>query len=226
VRVLVIEDEAPIRRFLHTALTGHGYTVVEAATGSEGMQLAALRSPDCIVLDLGLPDCGGLEVLEQIRSWSAVPVIVLTARGREQDKITLLDAGADDYLTKPFGVGELLARMRVVLRRMNQAGGGEPEVQIGDLQINLAMRTIMRGEEEVRLTPIEFRLLAALVRSGGRVMTHRQLLQDVWGPEYTDSPHYLRIYMQHLRHKLEADPARPRYFLTEPGVGYRLRMDL
>ena len=226
VRVLVIEDEASIRRFLHAALTGSGYSVVEAATGQEGIQQAAQTQPDCIVLDLGLPDLDGLAVLDQIRTWSAVPVIVLTARGQEQDKIMLLDAGADDYLTKPFGVGELLARMRVVLRRTSGgAGAGSAVVQIGDLRIDLARREIVRGETEVRLTPIEYRLLAALIRSGGRVVTQRQLLQEVWGPEYTDSPHYLRVYMQHLRHKLEADPARPRYFLTEPGVGSRLRME-
>lgn len=224
-RVLVIEDEASIRRFLDAALTGSGYSVVQAATGLEGIRQATDSRPDCIVLDLGLPDLDGLDVLDQIRRRSAVPVIVLTARGQEQDKITLLDAGADDYLTKPFGVGELLARMRVVLRRAVGGGTGSAVVQIGDLRIDLAKHEIMRGATEVRLTPIEFRLLAALLRSEGRVMTHRQLLHDVWGPEYTDSPHYLRIYMQHLRHKLEADPARPRYLLTEPGVGYRLRME-
>lgn len=223
-QVLVIEDELQIRRFLRTSLTSHGYSLLEASTGQEGIAQAAQLQPDCIILDLGLPDIDGLVVLQQIRAWSRVPVVVLTARGQEQEKITLLDAGADDYLTKPFGIGELMARMRVVMRRTADVAGSEsPEVRIGDLQVDLARRQVFRGDEEVHLTPIEYKLLATLVKSAGRVVTQRQLLQEVWGPGYTDAPHYLRIYMQHLRHKLEADPARPRYLLTEPGVGYRLR---
>jgi two-component system KDP operon response regulator KdpE len=224
-RVLAIEDEAQIRRFLRTSLIAKGYEVLEAETGQDGIAQAATARPDCIILDLGLPDMDGAEVLRQIRDWSAVPIIILTARGQEQDKIALLDAGADDYLTKPFGVGELMARMRVVLRRGAGGGQEQPVVQIGDLRVDLVKRQVTLAGEEVHLTPIEYRLLATLVRYGGRVVTQRQLLQEVWGPEYTDAAHYLRIYMQHLRHKLEADPAQPRYFLTEPGVGYRLRIE-
>ena len=223
-RVLVIEDELQIRRFLHSSLTAHSYELLEASTGQEGLVQAAQRQPDCVILDLGLPDMEGIEVLRQIRSWSQVPIVVLTARGQEQEKITLLDAGADDYLTKPFGMGELMARMRVVMRRTAGATGSEPSVvTVGDLQIDLARRQVFRADAEVHLTPLEYKLLVTLVNSVGRVVTQRQLLQAVWGPEYTDAPHYLRIYMQHLRHKLEGDPARPRYLLTEPGVGYRLR---
>lgn len=223
-QVLVIEDELQIRRFLRTSLTSHGYALLEASTGQEGITQVARLQPDCVILDLGLPDMDGLAVLQQIRGWSRVPVVVLTARGQEQEKITLLDAGADDYLTKPFGMGELMARMRVVMRRTTDVAGSETsEVRIGDLHVDLIRRQVFRGEEEVHLTPIEYKLLAALVKNAGRVVTQRQLLQEVWGPGYTDAPHYLRVYMQHLRHKLEADPARPRYLLTEPGVGYRLR---
>lgn len=222
--ILVIEDELQIRRFLRTSLASHGYTILEAGTGQEGVEQAAQLHPDCVILDLGLPDLDGLEVLRRIRSWSAVPVVILTARGQEQDKITLLDAGADDYLTKPFGVGELLARIRVALRRTVSGPLSEtPAVTIGDLHIDLARRIVTRNSAQVHLTPIEYRLLVTLVRNVGRVVTQRQLLQEVWGPEYADANHYVRIYMQHLRHKLEADPSRPRYLLTEPGVGYRLR---
>lgn len=223
-QILVIEDETQIRRFLRTSLSANGYTILEAATGQDGIEQAAQRQPDCVILDLGLPDLDGLEVLRRLRTWSTVPVVVLTARGQEQDKITLLDAGADDYLTKPFGVGELLARIRAALRRTTGAQAGTaPVTVIGNLQIDLVHRRVVRDGDEVHLTPIEYRLLAALVRQLGRVVTQRQLLQEVWGPEYVDAPHYVRIYMQHLRHKLEADPTRPRYLLTEPGVGYRLR---
>ncbi len=223
-QVLVIEDELQIRRYLRTSLAGHGYTLLEASSGQEGIEQTAQLQPDCVILDLGLPDMDGLEVLRRIRSWSAVPVVILTARGQEQEKISLLDAGADDYLTKPFSVGELLARIRAALRRTAGMQASEsPVTAIGDLRVDLAHRQVFRAGEEIHLTPIEYRLLSALVRNLGRVVTQRQLLQEVWGPEYTDAPHYLRIYMQHLRHKLEADPARPRYLLTEPGVGYRLR---
>jgi two-component system KDP operon response regulator KdpE len=225
-RILIIEDEAQIRRFLRGSLAGHGYDLLEATSGQQGLEQAAQQHPDCIILDLGLPDLDGIEVLRRIRGWSVVPIIILTARGQEQDKIALLDAGADDYLTKPFGVGELMARIRAALRRTTGAQTAEqPVVEIGDLRLDLARRQIFRGGEQVHLTPIEYRLLATLVRNAGRVVTQRQLLQEVWGPEYVDSAHYLRIYMQHLRHKLEADPARPRHLITEPGVGYRLRVE-
>lgn len=222
--ILVIEDELQIRRFLRTSLVSHGYHVLEAGTGQEGVELAAQRQPACVILDLGLPDLDGLEVLRRIRNWSAVPVVILTARGQEQDKIALLDAGADDYLTKPFGVGELLARVRVTLRRTASAAAAKtPVVSFGDIQVDLVRRNVLRNGVDVHLTPIEYRLLVALVRNLGRVVTQRQLLHEVWGPEYADAAHYVRIYMQHLRHKLEADPSRPRYLITEPGVGYRLR---
>ncbi|MBX0328876.1 response regulator [Oscillochloris sp. ZM17-4] len=226
--ILVIEDELPIRRFLRTSLTGNGYRLIEAASGREGLQLAAAARPDCIILDLGLPDMDGLAVAGELRGWTQTPIIVLTARGQEQDKIALLDAGADDYLTKPFGAGELLARIRAAIRRgaLAQPGQGEPVFQVGALRVDLAMRQVFLGAEEVRLTPIEYKLLATLVRHAGKVLTQRQLLIEVWGPEYVDAGHYVRVYMQHLRHKLEADPARPVYFVTEPGVGYRLRLDL
>lgn len=222
--ILIIEDELQIRRFLRSSLAAHGYALLEAQTGQEGVEQTAQLHPDGVILDLGLPDMEGLEVLRRIRSWSAVPVVILTARGQEQDKIALLDAGADDYLTKPFGVGELLARIRAALRRTAAMPAAQaPITVVGDLRVDMVHRQVTRAGEEVHLTPIEYKLLVALVRNLGRVVTQRQLLQEVWGPEYTDAAHYLRIYMQHLRHKLEADPARPRFLLTEPGVGYRLR---
>lgn len=222
--ILIIEDEVQIRRFLRTSLSGHGYGVLEASTGQEGVERAAQLLPDGIILDLGLPDMEGVETLRRIRSWSAVPIVILTARGQEQDKIALLDAGADDYLTKPFGVGELLARIRAALRRTSGIPATQtPVAEIGDLRVDMVHRQVFRASTEVHLTPIEYKLLVALVRNRGRVVTQRRLLEEVWGPEYTDAAHYLRIYMQHLRHKLEADPARPRFLLTEPGVGYRLR---
>jgi two-component system KDP operon response regulator KdpE len=225
-RILVIEDEPQIRRFLRTSLVAAGHELIEAHSGREGIQKVAHERPDCVILDLGLPDMEGLDVLQEIRSWSAVPLVVLTARGNEQDKITLLDAGADDYLTKPFGVGELLARIRVALRRTASAAVNEqPLVEFGALRVDFVRRQVFRDGNEVHLTPIEYRLLTELIRNGGRVVTQRHLLTQVWGSEYTDATHYLRIYMQHLRHKLEDDPTRPRYFITEPGVGYRLRLD-
>lgn len=225
--ILLIEDELPIRRFLRTSLIGNGYHLVEAVTGREGVQMTTTVRPDCIILDLGLPDMDGLEVVRALRGWTQTPIIVLTARGQEQDKIALLDAGTDDYLTKPFSVGELLARIRAALRHSSQA---QPELrdlpfQVGQLRVNLAMRQVFIGDDEVHLTPIEYRLLSILVRHAGKVVTQHQLLREVWGPEYADAVHYVRVYMQHLRHKLEADPARPTYFITEPGVGYRLRID-
>lgn len=221
--VLVVEDEGEVMRFLRVTLAAHGYRVVEAATGQQGLVEASTRMPDVIVLDLGLPDIDGVAVARRVREWSATPIIVLSARGKERDKIEALDAGADDYLTKPFGVGELLARMRVALRNAARlsASSGEPVFQVGDLRVDLAARRVFIGEKEVRLTRTQFNLLAILVKHAGKVVTHRQLLREVWGPGATES-HYVRVYMGQLRHKLEADPAQPRYLLTETGVGYRL----
>ena len=222
--VVVIEDEPQIRRFLRAALGGQGYRVFEAATGEDGLVEAANRQPDVLIVDLGLPDIDGLAVIARVREWSAVPIIVLSAREQEQDKIKALDAGADDYLSKPFGVGELLARMRAALRRQAQLDRETPEpvFTVRDLHVDLAHRRVLVQDAEVHLTPIEYRLLATLVRYAGKVVTQRQLLRDVWGPNAADQAHYLRVYMAHLRRKLEAEPARPRYLITEPGVGYRL----
>jgi two-component system KDP operon response regulator KdpE len=223
--VLVIEDEAQILRFLRAAITSHGLRYVEATTGEEGLRQAATRVPDVVVLDLGLPDLDGLEVTRRLREWSAVPIVVLSARGQESDKIAALDAGADDYVTKPFAVGELLARLRVALRHGARGGEGASgeELDIGNLKVDRVRRLVLRDGAEVRLTPIEYKLLIALARFPGRVMTHGQLLREVWGPGHAEQTHYLRVYMAQLRHKLERDPARPRYLVTEPGVGYRLR---
>jgi two-component system KDP operon response regulator KdpE len=222
--ILVIEDELAIRRFLRATLPNHAYRLAEATTGQDGLAQAAARRPELILLDLGLPDIDGLEVTRQLREWMTTPIIVLSARGQEGDKIAALDAGADDYLTKPFGVGELLARMRVALRHAARAGqeGGDPVFTLGDLRVDLARRQVQLGENEVHLTPIEYKLLTTLIQHAGKVLTHQQLLRQVWGPSYSDEAHYLRVYMGQLRHKLEANPARPRYLLTEPGVGYRL----
>jgi two-component system KDP operon response regulator KdpE len=221
--VLVIEDEPPIRRFLRPTLTSQGYRIVEAETGEDGLVQAATRQPDLVILDLGLPDLDGLQVIRRLREWSAVPIIVLSARGAESDKVAALDAGADDYVAKPFAVGELLARARVALRNAARAGEpGESTFELGDLRVDLSRRRVWLRDTEVRLTPIEYRLLAVLVRHAGKVLTHRQLLQEVWGPGQVEQTHYLRIYMANLRRKLEADPARPRFLRTEPGVGYRL----
>jgi two-component system KDP operon response regulator KdpE len=225
--VLVIEDEAQIRRFLRATLTANGYQLLEATTAQEGLVQAATRQPEIVILDLGLPDLDGLEVTRRLREWTAVPIIVLSARGQESDKVTALDAGADDYLTKPFSVDELLARLRVALRHAARISRepGEPMFALGDLRVDLARRQVYIAEQQVHLTPIEYKLLTTLVRYAGRVVTHRQLLQEGWGPGHTEASHYLRVYMGQLRHKLEADPARPRYLVTEPGVGYRLKTD-
>jgi two-component system, OmpR family, KDP operon response regulator KdpE len=222
--ILVIEDELPIRRFLRATLASHAYHMAEASTGQDGLAQAAERRPDLIILDLGLPDMDGLEVTRQLREWSATPIIVLSARGQEGDKIAALDAGADDYLTKPFGVGELMARIRVALRHAARAGqeGDDPIFAVGQLRVDLARRQVLIGDAEIHLTPIEYKLLITLIQHAGKVLTHQQLLRQVWGPAYTDEAHYLRVYMGQLRHKLESNPARPRYLLTEPGVGYRL----
>jgi two-component system KDP operon response regulator KdpE len=225
--VLVIEDEAPIRRFLKAALEAQGFKLLEATTGSEALAMAASHNPDIILLDLGLPDVDGLEVIRRIREWSHIPIIVISARGKDTEKVAGLDAGADDYLAKPFSVEELAARLRVVIRRLTQsrAGKEEPVFQTGELRVDLARRMVWLGDQEVHLTPIEFKLLAVLVRHRGKVLTHRQLLQGVWGHASEEQAHYLRNYIHTLRHKLEADPARPQYLRTEPGVGYRLTCD-
>jgi two-component system KDP operon response regulator KdpE len=224
--VLVIEDEPQMRRFLKASLESRDYGLVEAVNAREGLTQATGRNPDVILLDLGLPDLDGIELTRRLREWSRTPIIVISARGREQDKIAALDAGADDYLTKPFGVGELLARLRVALRHAAAPeGGGEPVLEIGDLTVDLASRLVFRRGAEVHLTPIEYKLLAALARHAGKVVTHRQLLKEAWGPNAVEQTHYVRVYMTQLRHKLEDDPSRPRYLLTESGVGYRLRAE-
>ena len=224
---VVIEDEPQIRRFVRAALEGEGWQVHEAATLQRGLAEAGTRKPDLLVLDLGLPDGDGLELIRDVRGWSAVPIIVLSARIDEADKIAALDAGADDYLTKPFGTGELLARVRANLRRPRRATGEEPEPQFrfGEVELDRTARLVRRAGVEVHLTPIEYRLLSVLAAHAGRVLTHRQLLREVWGPSHADQSHYLRIYMGHLRQKLEADPAQPRHLLTETAVGYRLLPD-
>src|SRR5215468_836060 len=222
--VVLIEDEPQIRRFLRAALGGNGYRLFEASNAQEGLAEVATRRPDLVILDLGLPDLDGLSVLGQLREWSSVPVIVLSARGQERDKIAALDGGADDYVSKPFSMGELLARMRVALRRRDQVGEGAAGsvFSVGTLRVDLAGRHVQVDGKEVHLTPIEYKLLTALVRHAGKVLTHRQLLQEVWGPSRTEDSQSLRFYVAQLRRKLEAVPARPRYLLTEPGVGYRL----
>ena len=224
--ILVIEDDPPIRRFLRASLANHDYDVVEAETGKAALMLAPQQPPDLVILDLGLPDMDGLEVIRRLRDWTAVPIVIVSARGQEKDKVAGLDAGADDYLTKPFGVGELLARMRVALRHAATIAGGKgqeaAEFILGDLKVDLAARRVFVEGDEVHLTPIEYRLLTTLVKYAGRVLTHRFLLKEVWGPPYVDQTHYLRIFMANLRRKIESDPARPRYLLTEQGVGYRL----
>ena len=223
---VVIEDEPQIRRFVRAALEAEGWQVFEADTAQRGLTEAGTRKPDLLVLDLGLPDGDGLEVIRDVRGWSAVPIVVLSARTDEADKIAALDAGADDYLTKPFGVGELLARVRANLRRPRGAGADgtpeEPLFSFGEVEVDRQARLVRRAGMEVHLTPIEYRLLTVLVSHAGRVLTHRQLLREVWGPSHAGQNHYLRIYMGHLRQKLEADPAQPKHLLTETAVGYRL----
>ena len=223
--LLLIEDEAQMRRFLRASLTSHGFRLVESSTGRDGLLQATSRTPDLVLLDLGLPDIDGLEVTEQIRSWSKMPIIVLSARDREDDKIKALDAGADDYLTKPFGVGELLARIRVALRHATPSDANEAVFVVGDIRLDLGKRTVTVLGAEVHLTPLEYKLLTTLVKSAGKVVTHRQLLREVWGPNATEQTQYLRVYMGQLRNKLESNAARPRILLTEPGVGYRLKAE-
>ena len=225
--ILLIEDEPQMRRFLRVTLQAHGYLLIESDTGQDGLIQVATRNPDVVLLDLGLPDIDGLEVTKRLREWSQVPLIVISAREQEEDKVRALDAGADDYLTKPFGAGELLARIRVSLRHMamQQSGSEEPVFVLDNLKVDLAKRQVLLDGREVHLTPIEYRLLAILIRHAGKVITHTHLLKEVWGTAYAGQTHYLRIYMAQLRHKLEADPARPRFFINEPGVGYRLKTD-
>ncbi len=225
--ILIVEDEQPIRRFLRASLTEHSYRLVEAENGKQAINAATTQPPDLVILDLGLPDMDGLEVTRRLREWSKVPIIVLSARGQESDKIAALDAGADDYLTKPFGVGELLARIRVALRHASRlkTEDGEPVFETGNLKVDLAARRVFVGDTEVHLTPLEYRLLATLIQHAGKVLTHTFLLKEVWGPPHIHETHYLRVFMAQLRHKLEADPTRPRYLLTEQGVGYRLQTD-
>jgi two-component system KDP operon response regulator KdpE len=220
---ILIEDERQIRRFVRTALEAEGWSVYETDTVRQGLTDAGTRKPDLIILDLGLPDGDGVEFLRDLRGWSKVPVIVLSARVGEQDKIEALDAGADDYLTKPFGVGELLARVRAASRRRQESGAPQDaRFDFGDIKIDLSLRTVHKGDAPVHLTPIEYRLLTLLISNAGKVLTHRQILREVWGPSHSEDGHYVRVYMGHLRQKLEDDPTQPKHILTETAVGYRL----
>jgi two-component system KDP operon response regulator KdpE len=222
--ILVIEDEPQIRHFLRTTLTAEGYRVIEAENGERGLLEAATHKPDLVMVDLGLPDLDGVEVVKRIRAWSALPILILSARSAEADKIAALDAGADDFVTKPFGVGELTARLRVALRHATHGARQDTAgtLRLGNIEVDLERRLVRTEGKDIHLTPIEFRLLGCLAKHAGMVLTHRHLLREVWGPSYVDQAHYLRIYMKQLRHKLEPDPARPRFLLTETGVGYRL----
>lgn len=223
---LLVEDDRQIRRFVRSALEGEGWRVFEAETLRQGLVDAGTRKPDLVVVDLGLPDGDGVDLIRELRGWSQVPVIVLSARSDENDKVRALDAGADDYIEKPFGVAELLARVRANLRRPRAAADGEAgaALSFGDVEIDLATRTVTKAGGKVHLTPIEYRLLGVLVANAGRVLTHRHLLREVWGPSHVEHNHYLRVFMANLRHKLESDPAQPTMLLTETGVGYRLAM--
>ena len=222
--LLLIEDDPQIQRFLSTALDAHGYTLAVAGTGDEGLKAAATRQPDILIVDLGLPDMSGLDVIRRAREWYARPILVLSARDKETDKVAALDLGAADYLTKPFGIGELLARLRVAERHLAARSGvpGDAQVRIGDVTVDLSAHRVQRDGADLHLTPIEYQLLTTLAKHRGKVLTHRQLLREVWGAAHVESPQYLRIYMRALRQKIEADPARPRWLLTEVGVGYRL----
>lgn len=223
-KLLIIDDEVPIRRFLKASLNSAEYHLIEAADGQEGIHKTATENPAVVLLDLGLPDMDGVEVARSLREWTQVPIIVLSARGQESDKVDALDAGADDYLTKPFGIHELLARIRAALRRTGDKEPESPTLTFGDIRIDFAARLVNKGDAEVHLTPNEYGLLAALAKNPGRVLTHKQLLTEVWGPAYVGENHYLRVFMGQLRHKLEDDPARPKFLINEPGVGYRLRI--
>ena len=225
--IVLIEDEAEIRRFLRTTLPSHGFRIHEATSGQEGLIETKTRNPDLILLDLGLPDMDGTEVIRLVREWTATPIIVLSAREQEQQKVIALDLGADDYVTKPFGINELLARIRAALRHAARPDGPDNEASftVGDIRVELGRRQVFVAEEEIHLTPIEYKLLTTLVRHAGKVVTHRQLLKEVWGPLHVEESHYLRVYMRQLRNKLETTPANPKYLLTELGVGYRLRTE-
>lgn len=220
-RILVVDDEKQIRRMLKAALEGYGYAIAEAASGHEGLSQTSIFHPDVVILDLGLPDMDGTEVIERLREWTRVPVIVLSVREHEDDKIKALDAGADDYVTKPFGMGELLARLRATLRRIARSEN-EPVLAFGELSIDIAHRFVTVRDEEVKLTPTEYEVLKYLAQKAGRVVTHRQLLLAIWGSNYQEQSQYLRVYIGQLRRKIEADPSQPAYIITEPGVGYRL----
>jgi two-component system KDP operon response regulator KdpE len=223
-KVLLIEDEKQIRRFVRAALEDEGCQVIEAETMAQGLIEAGSRKPDLLVLDLGLPDGNGVDLIRDLRGWSDVPILILSARSQENDKIDALDAGADDYLTKPFAVGELRARVRALLRRRyRNSEAATPVVEFGDVAVDLSRRLVSRGGETVHLTPLEYRLLATLLGHPGRVLTQRNLLREIWGPSYVESSHYLRVYVGHLRQKLEDDPTQPKHFLTETGVGYRFQ---
>ncbi len=219
--ILIVEDEKEIRRFVRIALESEGWRVFESETLQRGLIEAGTRKPDLIILDLGLPDGDGLTYIQDLHQWSSIPIIVLSARSSEEDKVAALDAGADDYLSKPFGISELLARVRVALRRHSGGSQESPLINFSDISVNLINRQVTRAGIDLHLTPIEFRLLSALLANAGKVITQRQLLNQVWGPNYVEHSHYLRIYMGHLRQKLETDPTRPKHLLTETGVGYR-----
>ncbi|AEJ01771.1 two component transcriptional regulator, winged helix family [Nitrosomonas sp. Is79A3] len=222
-RILIIEDENQIRRFVRIALEAENFDVIEADNGTRGLIEASTRQPDLVIIDLGLPDLEGKEVIRQIRGWSEMPIVVLSARDREEEKVAALNIGADDYLTKPFGIPELVARVRAHLRRrQSNENQGDPIAHFGDVTVDLAAHTVTRAGIEIHLTPIEYRLLLTLINARGRVITHNQLMLAVWGPNYSERSHYLRIYMGHLRQKLERNPAQPEFLLTELGVGYRL----
>ncbi len=223
--VLVVEDEPQMRRFIRASMESHGYRIAEAPTGADMIALATAQTPDVILLDLGLPDGDGIDLTRRVREWSRIPIIVISARGREEDKVAALDAGADDYLTKPFSVNELLARVRVALRHGQSQGaaGDDAVLEFDELRIDQARREVTRDGRDVHLTPIEYKLLVLLARNAGRVLTHRQIIKEIWGTSYAGQSHHVRVHMAELRKKVEADPARPRLLTTEPGVGYRLR---
>jgi len=224
--VLIVDDEPPIRRFLKTSLSAQGYRVSEAESGTSALKEMAISKPDLVVLDLGLPDMNGLDLIRAIRKNSDVPIVVLSVRGDEQGKVAALDLGADDYVTKPFGMEELIARLRTAIRHRFQAKGEPPVFVLGDISVDLVRRVVKRKGEEIRLSPKEYDLLKTLVVNAGKVLTHRHILTEVWGPAHTEDAQYLRVFVRNLRHKLEADPARPSLILTEPGVGYRLQATL
>jgi two-component system, OmpR family, KDP operon response regulator KdpE len=223
-RILIVDDERPIRRFLRVSLSTQGHKILEAEDGNSALNLTAAEHPDIIFLDLGLPDMDGIEVTRRIREWSQIPIIILSVRDQEKDKIQALDAGADDYLTKPFGMGELMARMRGVLRRSTQNSSGDPVFYTGTLEVDLARRMVIKDNKDISLTPTEYEILRVLVQNAGKVLTHQQITRKVWGSGYSEEAHLLRVNISNLRHKIESDPTRPELIITEPGVGYRLRL--